>query len=1024
MCSVLCAEAQNTTTRVSVATGGGQGTGGSLGSRFPDVSADGRYVVFQSSATDLVAGDTNGVDDVFLHDRQTGATERISVGPAGVQGNAQSAQPDVSDDGRFVVFASNASNLVANDTNGAADIFVRDRQTGTTSRVSVATGGVQAVGASALGKISGNGRMVAIYSLATNLVAGDTNGLPDIFRHDRETGETVRVSVATGGGQAGGGGSFVPAINADGRFITFHSASPNLVAGDTNGTSDVFIRDVDTGMTSRVSVTSAGVQGSGLSANADVSADGRYVVFQSSAGNLDAMGRVGIFVHDRQTGVTAPVGVEPSPAVLPAEWPRISRDGRFIVYEDDISNADQVFIVDRQTLVTSRLDVSTNGTPGDGWSNNAAINGDGTVTTFNSGSTNLVAGDTNAANDIFVRHIPGNAGGTPTATMALDNTSLRFGAVKNGTTLLSQTAAQIVRMTQTGAGTVTWTATSNATWLQVSPASGTGSADLSISVSATGTPVSGSISGAITIALTNAANSVGPINVTLTLMANGTSANPVVNLDTPTDNRTGVTGAVPFTGWAVDDIEMLSVAVCRAAFGSEVAPVDPNCGGQAQIFIGFGVFIEGARPDVAAAYPTYPASSKAGWGLMVLTNMLPAQGNGTYVFSMWAKDRDGHTVLMGTRTMTCANASATLPFGAIDTPAQGGVASGAAYTNFGWALTPLPKTIPTDGSTIQVVVDGAVVGSPTYNQFRSDIATLFPGLNNTNGAVGFRGLDTTALTNGTHTIAWVVTDNQGAADGIGSRFFTVSNGASALTAAPAAAETPIDRPLRRASPAPIAGRRGWNLSAPLLSFTPDASGRVVVRSEEVSRVELQLEPGTRGYLRTHTGPAPLPIGSQINDETGVFTWAPGVGYVGAYDLEFVARDQTARSVRVVLQPKGAGAVGPQVVIDTPRMQQDVAQPFRLGGWAADLDARQGTGIATLHAWAYPLAGGPPVFLGATMYGGRRADVAAVHGDQFEPSGFDLTVQGLAPGNYDVAVFAWSVEAMGFAPAKIVRITIR
>ena len=105
-----------------------------------------------------------------------------------------------------------------------------------------------------------------------------------------------------------------------------------------------------------------------------------------------------------------------------------------------------------------------------------------------------------------------------------------------------------------------------------------------------------------------------------------------------------------------------------------------------------------------------------------------------------------------------------------------GIASGSAYTNFGWALTPLPKTIPTDGSTIQVVVDGAVVGSPTYNQFRSDIATLFPGLNNTNGAVGFRGLDTTALANGSHTIAWVVTDNQGAADGIGSRFFTVSNG--------------------------------------------------------------------------------------------------------------------------------------------------------------------------------------------------------------------------------------------------------
>jgi hypothetical protein len=129
-------------------------------------------------------------------------------------------------------------------------------------------------------------------------------------------------------------------------------------------------------------------------------------------------------------------------------------------------------------------------------------------------------------------------------------------------------------------------------------------------------------------------------------------------------------------------------------------------------------------------------------------------------------------------------------------------------------------------------------------------------------------------------------------------------------------------------------------------------------------------------------------------------------------------------VRVVLQPKGSGAVGPQVVIDTPRMQQDVAQPFELAGWAADLGAAQGTGIATLHAWAYPLAGGPPVFVGATAYGGARPDVAAVHGEAFEASGFSLSVQGLTPGNYDIAVFAWSTELAGFVPARTVRVTVR
>ncbi len=156
----------------------------------------------------------------------------------------------------------------------------------------------------------------------------------------------------------------------------------------------------------------------------------------------------------------------------------------------------------------------------------------------------------------------------------------------------------------------------------------------------------------------------------------------------------------------------------------------------------------------------------------------------------------------------------------------------------------------------------------------------------------------------------------------------------------------------------------------------------------------------------------------------MFTWAPGVGFVGAYDLVFEREDGTTRDVRIVLQPKGSGQLGPQVVIDTPRSQQDVGQPFVLAGWAADLNASTGTGIATLHAWAYPLTGGPPVFLGAMSYGGARPDVAAVYGNQFEASGFGLPVQGLTPGNYDLAVFAWSTERMDFVPAKTVRVTVR
>jgi hypothetical protein len=557
--------------------------------------------------------------------------------------------------------------------------------------------------------------------------------------------------------------------------------------------------------------------------------------------------------------------------------------------------------------------------------------------------------------------------------------------------------------------------------LQVSPASGTGTANLTVSVLfAPGLPIGSSVTGAITIALTGAATTTGPINVTLSVIPNGTSTSPVGVVDTPTNNLSGVTGAVPFTGWALDDLEVTRVMICRAAFGSEVAPVDPNCGGNAQIFVGFPVFIDGARPDVQAAFPTLPLNTRGGWGFMVLTNMLPAQGNGTYVFTMYAQDRDGHTTVLGTRTMTCANATATKPFGAIDTPTQGGVASGSGYVNFGWALTPQPKLIPLDGSTIQVLIDGAGIGTVDYNHERPDIESLVPGYSNTvgtNGAVGLRVIDTTALTNGQHTISWTVVDNNGAIEGIGSRFFTVLNGGSPVTAASVTAEANAAR-----STTPIMGRRGWDQDAPLEAFEADTSGRIVIRSEEVNRVELQVGAGASGFMRTSEGLQALPAGSAI-DGDGVFTWAPGPGFVGAYDLVFV-RDGERHDVRIVLQPKGSHLVGVQVVIDTPRSQQDVAQPFVLGGWAADLSATKGTGLASLHVWAYPLAGGPPVFLGATVPDGQRPDVASVHGDQFVGSGFQLPVQGLTPGNYDFAVFAWSAERRAFVAVSTVRVTVR
>lgn len=511
------------------------------------------------------------------------------------------------------------------------------------------------------------------------------------------------------------------------------------------------------------------------------------------------------------------------------------------------------------------------------------------------------------------------AGGVP--AVSLDKTALRFGATIAGGALQAATPAQEVRLTQNGAGAFTWTATPTQPWIRVTPSSGTGPATLSISVvAAAGLPVTGSVAGGVQLAFVGAATSSSSVGVTLNLTPAGTSTAPFGFIDAPADLQSGVTGAIPFTGWAVDDVGVTRVLLCRGAVGGETPPLDPNCGGTAQIFVGAAAFVEGARPDVEAQFPALPLSSRAGWGLMVLTNMLPNQGNGTYVFHVWVEDRDGHVVWLGSRTLTAANAGSTKPFGSIDTPSQGGTASGNAYVNFGWALTPQPKMIPPDGSTITVLIDGVAQGPVSYNHERADIEALFPGFRNTdgpNGAIGFRIIDTTRLTNGLHTISWTVVDDQGAVEGIGSRYFTVTNGVSAgastMTAAAAATQATDPAAVATAIPAatPVLGRSGWDLAAPWEWHGLDVDGRAVLRGEEIGRFEVWLGAagGERvtGHVRVGDRLAPLPVGSQLDAATGWFTWAPGVGFVGTYDLVFVRwageRAVARHDVRLIVAPK-------------------------------------------------------------------------------------------------------------------------
>jgi hypothetical protein len=227
------------TDQVSVAS---DGTRGNFGSFTPAISADGRYVAFESNASNLVEGDTNRFVDVFVHDRESGATERVSVDSDGNEGNGFSSSPSISAGGRYVAFQSAASNLIEGDTNGASDVFVHDRDTGITERVSVDSDWGEGNAGSFGPAISADGRYVAFQGSASNLVPDDTNAETDVFVHDRETGATERVSLASDGAE-GNRSSFASSLSADGRYVAFASLASNLVPGDTNGLQDVFVRD-------------------------------------------------------------------------------------------------------------------------------------------------------------------------------------------------------------------------------------------------------------------------------------------------------------------------------------------------------------------------------------------------------------------------------------------------------------------------------------------------------------------------------------------------------------------------------------------------------------------------------------------------------------------------------------------------------------------------------------------------------------------------------------------------------------
>ena len=429
-----------TTTRESLDSAG---VPGNSHSAWPSISADGRFIAFHSTATNLVSGDSNGTWDIFVRDTHLGLTTRASVDSAGAPGASASTNPSLSSDGRYVAFESWASNLVPIDTNLRADIFVRDRSSGTTERVSVTSSGAQPNEGSSEPSISTDGRFVVFASWASNLVAGDTNGYADIFVRDRLLAKTERVSLTSSGAQSHGH-SFAPSISADGRFVVFASVAPHLVVGDTNNTVDVFLRDRQNGTTERVSLATGGAQGNDVSSYPYLSADGRFVVFHSLATNFvagDANGDYDVFVRDRQNGTTECVSldVNGAPGDFYSEFPSISADGRFVGFfslatklvQGDTNGFPDVFLHDRQNGTTERVSVATGGTEADSWSEWQSISADGRCVVFQSYASNLVAGDTNGVSDYFVRDLTGQGVGYCTAGTSLNGCSATISSSAN-----------------------------------------------------------------------------------------------------------------------------------------------------------------------------------------------------------------------------------------------------------------------------------------------------------------------------------------------------------------------------------------------------------------------------------------------------------------------------------------------------------------------------------------------------------------------------------------------------------------
>jgi hypothetical protein len=609
--------------------------------------------------------------------------------------------------------------------------------------------------------------------------------------------------------------------------------------------------------------------------------------------------------------------------------------------------------------------------------------------------------------------------------------SIVFGATRpaGSTTFLYLTSPQTVSVGYDGVSASTsWTAAADQPWVQITNGSGTGPGRFTVSILNPNNVLGASTDVTATVTLTVSTMGIA-VPVAVRLIIQTTSAQPVGAFDTPAPGT--VQGSIAVTGWALDDIEVVRVEIWRDLTSGETTPPfnGPGHPGHGKVFIANALFVPGARPDVEAAFPNSPFASRAGWGYLLLTWGLWNQGNGNFTLYAFAFDKEGKAATLGSKAITSANQSATRPFGSIDTPTYGETVT-TNFWNFGWALTPNPNSADMRSCTItngnvSFAIDSGPLTAVTYGGARSDIAGAFPGFSNGSNAGGAYFVDLAPLVNGTHSIGWYVVDNCGRSEGVGSRFFTVAK--SSLTIDASSAWDAKDTKNTKDQISVVRVRR-MNSDWDDVPLSP--SGTYLVTMEQSERIEVQLpvadETTYAGAQVINGERRPLPVGSSLNKENGTFYWQPAAGFLGAFDLEFVAGVGRTGGPHKVRPTRIRIVVGPplRMAIDTPHDGLPVDQSFTIAGWALDLAAIDGgSGIDTVHLWTYPMGGKKPIFLGVAAIGDARPDVAATYGAQFEHSSFSLSATSLAPGEYDVVVYPHRSATNDFQGGQVVRVTV-